>query len=194
MTGAPDDDGAIRTPRLLLLPCRPPVAQAIVAGAGALEALLGVRPAADWPGPNFSAYLPLLLANPARGRWNWLVIHPEDRLIVGDSGFHGPPGAAGIVELGYIFAAAYRGRGYATESARALLDWACVQPDVHGVIANCAPDNQQSIRVLEKLGLRCAGLINGELHWKLAWRAYASKPSTEPNPHRCGNNQGQCVI
>ena len=108
MTGAPDDDGAIRTPRLLLLPCRPPVAQAIVAGAEALEALLGVRPAADWPGPNFSAYLPLLLANPARGRWNWLVIHPEDRLIVGDSGFHGPPDTAGVVELGYTLIASCR--------------------------------------------------------------------------------------
>jgi len=150
-----------------------------VAGAEALEALLGVRPAADWPGPNFSAYLPLLLANPARGRWNWLVIHPEDRLIVGDSGFHGPPDTAGVVELGYIFAAAYRGRGYATESARALLDWACVQPEVHGVVANCAPDNQQSIRVLEKLGLRCAGIVNGELHWTLDCKRGAAAPMSD---------------
>ena len=153
MTDTPDSDGALRTPRLLLLPCRPSVAQAIMAGVAALEALLGVRPAADWPGPNFRAYLPLLLANPARGRWNWLVIHPADRLIIGDSGFHGPPDDAGIVELGYIFAAAYRGRGYATEAARALLDWGCAQPEVRGVVANCAPDNRESIRVLEKLGL-----------------------------------------
>jgi len=179
MTGAPDGDGALQTPRLLLLPCLPPVAQAILAGAGALEALLGVRPAADWPGPNFSAYLPLLLANPARGRWNWLVIHPEDRLIIGDSGFHGPPDAAGTVELGYIFAAAYRGRGYATESARALLDWACAQPEVRRVVANCAPGNRQSIRILEKLGLRRVGIVNGELHWTLDCRLCAPDPTSD---------------
>lgn len=179
MIEATGDGGAIRTPRLLLLPCRPPVAQAIMAGAGALEALLGVRPETDWPGPNFSAYLPLLLANPGRGRWNWLVIHPEDRLIVGDSGFHGPPDAAGIVELGYIFAAAYRGRGYATESALVLLGWACAQPEVRGVVANCAPDNHQSIRVLEKLGLRCAGIVNDELHWTMACRLCATAPTSD---------------
>lgn len=167
MTGAPDQEGSIRTARLLLLPCLPPVARAIMAGASALETLLGARPAVDWPGPNFSAYLPLLLANPARGRWNWLVISPADRLIIGDSGFHGPPDAAGIVELGYIFAAAYRGQGYATESARALLNWGCAQPQVRGVVANCAADNHQSIRVLEKLGFRHVGIVNDESHWTL---------------------------
>ncbi|HEY8602062.1 MAG TPA: GNAT family N-acetyltransferase [Thermomicrobiales bacterium] len=169
-------DGALRTPRLLLLPCRPPVAQAIMAGAGALEALLGVRPAADWPGPNFRAYLPQLIANPARGRWNWLVIHPEDRLIIGDSGFHGPPDAAGLIELGYIFAADYRGRGYATESARALLGWACAQPEVCRVIAICAADNYQSIRVLEKLGFHRAGDDGDELHWTFDCERCASGP------------------
>lgn len=172
-------EGAMQTARLLLLPCRPKVAQAIAAGPDALDALLGVRTAADWPGPNFRAYLPLLLANPARGRWNWLVIHPEDRLIIGDSGFHGPPDEAGIVELGYIFAAAYRGHGYATEAARALLAWACAQPEVRGVIAGCAPDNRESIRVLEKVGLHRAGLSDGELHWKLTCRAFAAAESAE---------------
>ncbi len=179
MTGVPADDGALRTSRLLLLSCRPPVVQAILAGAGPLEALLGVRPAADWPGPNFSAYLPMLLAHPARGCWNWLVIHPEDRLIIGDSGFHGPPDATGIVELGYIFAAAYRRRGYATESARALLDWACSQPEVRGVVANCAADNHQSIRVLKNLSFHRAGHDGDELHWTLDRRLCATDPTSD---------------
>jgi ribosomal-protein-alanine N-acetyltransferase len=182
MTGKVEFEGAIQTERLLLLPCHPNVAQAIAAGSDALDALLGVRTAADWPAPNFRAYLPLLLANPARGRWNWLVVHPEDRLIIGDSGFHGPPDEAGIVELGYIFAAAYRGRGYATEAAQALLAWACAQAEVRGVIAGCAPDNHQSIRVLEKVGLHRAGLSDGELHWKLACRASAAERSAGAEP------------
>lgn len=171
-------EGAIQTARLLLLPCKPNVAQAIAAGSAAVDALLGVRPTADWPGPNFRAYLPLLLANPARGRWNWLVIHPQDRVIIGDSGFHGPPDDAGIVELGYIFAGAYRGRGYATEAGRALLEWGCAQPEVRGVIAGCAPDNRESIRVLEKLGLHRVGLSDGGLHWKLSCHARAAARSS----------------
>ncbi len=182
MSGRAAVEGAIQTERLLLLPCHPPVAQAILTGAGALEALLGARPAADWPGPNFVAYLPLLIVNPARGRWNWLVLHPEDRAIIGDSGFHGPPDEAGTVELGYILAAAYRGRGYATEAARALLAWACAQPEVHRVVANCAVDNGESIRVLEKLGLHRVGLDNDGLHWALDCRAYAADPLIAPEP------------
>jgi ribosomal-protein-alanine N-acetyltransferase len=175
-------DGAIQTERLLLLPCHPTVAQAIAVGPEALDTLLGVRSATDWPGPNFVAYLSLLLVNPAWGRWNWLVVHPEDRMIIGDNGFHGPPDPAGTVELGYILVAAYRGRGYATEAARALLAWACLQPEVRRVVANCAPDNRESIRVLEKLGLHRVGLSDGELHWKLDCRACAADRSIDPKP------------
>ncbi|MFN2541620.1 MAG: GNAT family N-acetyltransferase, partial [Chthoniobacterales bacterium] len=45
-------------------------------------------------------------------------------LVVGMCGFTGPPDANGVVELAYGVAPAYQGKGYATEAAMALVDFA----------------------------------------------------------------------
>lgn len=57
-------------------------------------------------------------------------------------------------ELGYVFHAAYHGRGYAAEACRALLAWAFSQKKAHRVFAHCNPDNISSWRLLERLGMR----------------------------------------
>ncbi|GAA4334386.1 GNAT family protein [Pigmentiphaga soli] len=68
----------------------------------------------------------------------------------------------GIVELrldppkadfGYVFAERFWGHGLGTEAARAVVDWACAQPEIYRVWATCHPQNTRSARVLEKLGL-----------------------------------------
>ena len=70
--------------------------------------------------------------------------------MVGHAGFHGPPGVngpekSGAVELGYTIFPDFRGRGLATEAARALMDWA---EETHGIvhfIASIAPTNEPSL-------------------------------------------------
>lgn len=81
----------------------------------------------------------------------WLVFRHDE--VVGDAGFRGPP-ADGEVELGYSTLPDYRGRGYATEAARALVEWALAQPGVERIVAAPEPDNEASRRVLENAGLR----------------------------------------
>jgi RimJ/RimL family protein N-acetyltransferase len=48
--------------------------------------------------------------------------------MVGHAGFHGPPGTGGLppgkAELGYTVFPTFRGHGYATEAAIALMEWA----------------------------------------------------------------------
>ncbi len=56
------------------------------------------------------------------------------------------------VDLGYRFKQAYWGKGIATESGKAVLDFAWHQLGLKRVIATVLPGNQRSIRVLEKLG------------------------------------------
>jgi ribosomal-protein-alanine N-acetyltransferase len=76
--------------------------------------------------------------------------------VIGQIGFHGPPGMNGLraddaAELGYAMLAAYRGQGYAPEAALGLMEWA---RDAHGLkrfLASTAPSNAGSIRVIEKL-------------------------------------------
>ncbi len=71
--------------------------------------------------------------------------------------------------LWYIFARPFWGRGYATEAARAVLDFAFRDLGLHRVFADCDPDNAASIRVLERLGLRLEAHLRENAWIKGAW-------------------------
>lgn len=55
------------------------------------------------------------------------------------------------VDLGYRFMRQYWGKGIATESCKACLDYGLNQLNLKKIIAMVLPDNAASIRVLEKL-------------------------------------------
>ena len=59
-------------------------------------------------------------------------------------------------ELGYVFNPHYWGRGFATESAAALVS-ECFAGGAHRVLARCNPLNTASWRLLERLGFRREG-------------------------------------
>lgn len=62
-------------------------------------------------------------------------------------------------DIGYALLPDYVGRGYATEAARAVLADARDRLHLERVIAIVSPDNDRSIRLLEKLGLRFAKML-----------------------------------
>ena len=63
------------------------------------------------------------------------------------------------VELGYVMNKAYQGKGYMTETARAIIDWAFQQPNIYRVFATTGVDNIASQRVMEKVGMLREGLL-----------------------------------
>jgi RimJ/RimL family protein N-acetyltransferase len=65
------------------------------------------------------------------------VIHPQ-----------GWPGA----EVGYLLGKSWWGRGYASEAARAAMDWAFRERGFDRLLSLIDPDNAASIRVAERLG------------------------------------------
>ncbi|HEY3558716.1 MAG TPA: GNAT family N-acetyltransferase [Kribbella sp.] len=71
--------------------------------------------------------------------------------------------------LGYCFTEASWGHGYATEAARAVLQWAFDTLDLNRVQAEADTRNIASARVLEKLGFRHEGtlredcIVNGDI-------------------------------
>ncbi|HSB39677.1 MAG TPA: GNAT family N-acetyltransferase [Gaiellaceae bacterium] len=76
--------------------------------------------------------------------------------MVGHGGYDGPPGnnaaqAADAVEFGYAIFVPYRGRGYATEAARMLIDLAEKTGVRHFVLA-ISPTNAPSLAIARKLG------------------------------------------
>lgn len=67
-------------------------------------------------------------------------------------------------EIGWVFAEAHQGQGYATEAARAVLTHAFETLSLHRVIATCQPENIASWRVMEKLGMRREGHFRRCIH------------------------------
>ena len=60
-------------------------------------------------------------------------------------------------EMGYCLHRAYWNKGYVTEAAAALLEFAFSQEDFHRIYATCDPQNLGSARVMEKNGMRRKG-------------------------------------
>lgn len=90
-------------------------------------------------------------------KW-WLHQIVVDDLVVGDVGFHGPPGDTGLVEveLGYHVVRGLRGQGIATQACGLLLQQAW-RDDAWAVRAETEADNVASQRVLLRAGFRDEG-------------------------------------
>jgi ribosomal-protein-alanine N-acetyltransferase len=94
--------------------------------------------------------------------------------------------------LGYCLRDAAWGHGYATEAARALLQWAFATLDLNRVQAEADTRNAASARVLEKLGFLREGtlredcVVNGEVSdsWVYGLLRREWRPSPEPVPVR----------
>jgi RimJ/RimL family protein N-acetyltransferase len=176
---------AISTERLTLIPFTRDLIQLAMRSTRALGRALDARVPAAWPGPDLEEILPFLddaqAALPARGPWITVIMHTDTRVLIGSAGFKDLPDEFGAVEIGYGLIPAYRGQGYATEAARALIAWAATQPRVRRVTAECLRDNEPSIRVLERLGMRRVGRDGDLLQWELLPDAAHGIPAVEPH-------------
>ncbi|WRS28958.1 GNAT family protein [Oscillospiraceae bacterium MB08-C2-2] len=65
----------------------------------------------------------------------------------------------GFGELGYFLLKEFWGKGYATETARALIALGFDQLGFHRVCASCNAANNDSAHVLEKAGMRHEGVL-----------------------------------
>ena len=88
-----------------------------------------------------------------------MVLTEEDgsRRVVGSIGFHGPPDKKNRLEVGYSVDPPYRRRGYASESVRALFDWAHSAHGIETFVASISPDNEPSLRLAKAFGFQQVG-------------------------------------
>jgi RimJ/RimL family protein N-acetyltransferase len=69
-------------------------------------------------------------------------------------------------EIGYVFNRRYQGQGYATESAKALLEYAFTDLGARRILAHCSPQNDSSWKLLERLHMRREGLFMQNVYFK----------------------------
>jgi RimJ/RimL family protein N-acetyltransferase len=87
------------------------------------------------------------------------VVERASQSVIGTCAFKGPPDAEGIVEVAYGIDPPHRGRGFATESAAALTEFAFASGRVRLVRAHTKPDGRASARVLSKCGFELVGEV-----------------------------------
>ncbi len=163
------DVAVIETERLVLVSLSPEAIDALLEGDRArAEEVTGVRIPDGWPDENVERFLRYrrgqLAEDPAEQQWlvRAITLREEGRPMVGSAGFHGRPGrnSAGnpnALEVGYSIFPEYRGRGFATEAARGLLEWAQRERGIRDFVASVQPGNEPSLAVVRKLGFTRTG-------------------------------------
>jgi RimJ/RimL family protein N-acetyltransferase len=86
-----------------------------------------------------------------RGYGQWAVVEKATGELIGRVGLWNPEGWPGV-ELGWVIRRSSWGHGFATEAARAALQWAWDSVETDHIISIIQPENTRSIRVAEKIG------------------------------------------
>ncbi len=149
----------LSTPRLSIRPLVEGDAPAIAGLLGDAEVMrfsdngpLSDAEAASWVREQIEAYT----LSPNSGRW--AICEKQSDCAIGYIGLTQAEGrtSAREAELGFRLARQSWGRGYATESAKAIVEHAFETGSVDRILGIVDPHNSASIHVLEKLGMSFA--------------------------------------
>ena len=162
---------SIHSPRLELIALSPDFLSASLRDdLEAASRIIGFSVPPDWLETKWLMELRLakIRANPALEPWLLRAIGlRETRTMIGFIGFHTLPGPEylnpyappGSVEFGYTIFPAYRKKGYASEAAQALMDWAAREHGVRRFVVSISPANEPSMRLARKFGFRKVGTV-----------------------------------
>ena len=114
--------------------------------------------------------LPKIREDPALEPWLLRAVGLRETMtMIGYIGFHTLPGAAyldayasGSVEFGYTIFPDYRQKGFASEAAQAIMDWAALEHGVTRFVLCISPANEPSLRLAQKFAFRKVGTVTDD--------------------------------
>ncbi len=142
-------------PQIRLVPATVPLLNALKEDHSLFSELIGSPIPDGWPEfPEAIGFTLEHLQNASEADRSWsmqfFVDHANGRLV-GSGGFAAPP-VGRTVEIGYEVAPEFRGHGFGTAAARALVGRAVASAEVDHVIAHTLPGPNPSTGVLLSLG------------------------------------------
>ena len=161
----------IETERLLLVPVTLEITQSLLKGNYDEIKKLGIESDSMWPTSDTKDILPIInktleLDREPSGFEFWMIVKKDEKIIIGDIGFHGKPNSDGEVEIGFGFIEHERGKGYGYESLIGIMDWLTTKELVKVIKADCLINNNASIRLLEKVGMNEVHRNEEYIFWK----------------------------
>ena len=105
-----------------------------------------------------------------RREFDFAIVANVDGTLVGACRVHIVSPEDHLGSIGYCLRRSAWGKGYATEAARALLDFGFGELGLHRIAAVCDPANLPSVRVLEKIGMKREGHLRQHRWLKGHWR------------------------
>ena len=104
----------------------------------------------------------------------WAIIEQETREIIGAAcAQHVARNPEAEIEIGWRLATAATGKGYATEAGLAAARFAFDHIGVDHVVAVAHPDNINSHKVMQRIGMRYRGI---EMHYDMDCTTYVLTP------------------
>src|SRR5688500_5119119 len=104
-----------------------------------------------------------------RIKFQFAITLKSNGQLIGNCGIRRESPETHEADIGYELDPKYWGKGYATEAARAVLQFGFTQLSLHRISAWCVADNIGSAHVLEKLGMRQEGRLREHQYFKDRW-------------------------
>jgi RimJ/RimL family protein N-acetyltransferase len=153
--------------RLRLVPVSGAMKAATQRSRAAFAALIGVSLPEGWP--EFPEAFNGEAVDPASAWTGYVFIRKDVPELAGNGGFATAPDQDGLVEIGYEIAPSLRGKGYATEAAQAMVDYAFAN-GARAVIAHSLAESNASNAVMRKLGMHFDAELEAEGMKLWRWR------------------------
>lgn len=96
-----------------------------------------------------------------RYKFDIAICLKENGLLIGGSGIRKETELSHVANLGWAINSDFQKKGYATEAARALIDFGFESLNLSVIYATCDTRNTPSYKVMEKLGMKRVGFIKG---------------------------------
>jgi len=102
--------------------------------------------------------------------YEFAVVLKKNNTLIGGCGIHVTSINNKEGSIGYCYDNEYWGKGYASESTKAIINFGFHKLNLHRIFGTCHPDNMGSAKVMEKVGMIKEGCLREHKLQKGKWR------------------------